>query len=229
MATFADVNPGDPWRPEPAARYNAVNAMVNRVPGGGEGTAVRLPANRGAIIVPAYWEGHGGEALAPYIAVELRPSPRQQNPGDPADCLYTITSVASSATSGIWGITQAKIPSGAWGSVLIGGLTAVSTADAVNTGDQLSPGSSGALVVAAGGTARAVTYGSGGGVVVAQLGTGGGAGGGAKIYVATQVPPGGVGAGEVREVIFTSNGSGFTLGATEAKFFCLVGQSSWLN
>lgn len=168
MGIFSDVSPGERWRPEPAERYNRVNAVIGAIDAGGAGTAPRLPAQRGALIVQAAVAS--GASIAAYIPVALSGAVIAKNPGDPADAIFRIASKCSGGET-LWGVTQAPtVSGGVLVPVLLQGLTAVSAAGAVTAGDTLAAASGG--VVSGAGAARALTNAVSGGVCLAQLGAG---------------------------------------------------------
>lgn len=188
-ATFHDVNPGEPWTPEPAARYNAVNRLVNRLDDGGAGIAPRLPAQRGALVVQAV--AASGAAIPAYAPVVLSGAVIGQNPGDPADAVFRVAGVASGGAL-MWGVTQSPVAAaGGIVPVLLGGLTAVTAAGAVTAGDPLTVGAGG--VVSGAGAARALTTGASGGIILAQLGAGGAAAPGYSGYFTLSIASGSAG------------------------------------
>jgi len=222
MALFQDVLDGEAWRPEDAARHNAVNEVVNRLNGGGTGTATRLPGMRGAVVLPAVYTSDA--ALPAFTPVGFASGAAVANPADPADLVLTISGAAVS-DSGLWGVTLGPVTSGGAVAVLIAGLTTVKLASGteVAAGDFITPGSGG--FVSGGSSAKVVAPPVSGGFCVALLGASGGSGvGEAQAYKVVQVPVGGVGVGLVQNIRFTGGGAGYeTVGDPVPKFFCHIG------
>ena len=173
MALFRDVAPGEPWRAEPAERYNRVNALLAKLDANQAGDVPATAPQRGALVV--YGAPSGGMIFSAYRAVLLGATPIKANPIDPADAIFRIDNAAMTVPAGqVWGVTQNYGKTGQTIPVLLQGLTPISAAGAITAGDPLVP-YSGGVVSGEGGNARALTTAASGGIVLAQLGAGGAA------------------------------------------------------
>ena len=170
--SFENVNPGDQWRPEPAARYNAVNDLLNAVPSPSENRQTRLADRRGALVVLA---AASGAVIEQYQPVYLGSGATVKNSLDRADVVFPLAD-----SGGVWGIAQ-QAASGGTVDVCLQGLTpAKVSGGGIVPGTRLAPASGGFLVSADAGEARAFEAhnNASDGVILVQLAAGGGAAGG---------------------------------------------------
>ena len=161
---FENVQPGDAWRPEPAARYNAVNDLLNRTAAPTEARQTRLGDHRGALIVLG--EVPSGAVVEQYAPVYLGSGAVVQGGADRADVVFPLAEAGD-----VWGIAQ-QSASGGVVSVCLQGLTPVRVSGgAIAPGTRLAPTSGGYLASAALGDARALqTHNvASGGTIIAQL------------------------------------------------------------
>lgn len=114
-----DVLPGSPWQPEPAARYNALNALLRQ-----EGSALPAepaPCRGSEVLLPVC--NITDELLPGNKAVEISPDPR---PGTGINSLRPMLfGQAVSEECRFWGIATEDIAPGHGGLVQVGGAAVI--------------------------------------------------------------------------------------------------------
>jgi len=117
---LSDVLPGSPWRPEPAARYNALNALLRREEE--EPVSPVTGSGIGELTVPLF--NISEEDLPAEKPVEFVADPRE---GRQADAFSPLTfgRPVTAEEDILWGIARENIAPGHIGSVQIGGIAAV--------------------------------------------------------------------------------------------------------
>lgn len=172
---FKNVSVGQEWAPEPAERYNAVNALLSQFGATGTGHAARSIADRAVFTAvnrdeKAFQEGIAVEALS----------------AEMEDGELVPVKTSGTGTAALWGVALSTLEPGDIGPVLLSGVAAVRLSAALPAGTKfVEPGDGGSFKAASGGRAQVIA--SQGNTALVLLG---GAGAGAAETVICRVDGG---------------------------------------
>lgn len=190
---FKNVSVGQEWAPEPAERYNAVNALLSQFGATGTGHAARSIADRAVFTAvnrdeKAFQEGIAVEALS----------------AEMEDGELVPVKTSGTGTAALWGVALASLEPGDIGPVLLSGVAAVRLSAALPAGTKfVEPGDGGSFKAASGGRAQVIA--SQGNTALVLLG---GAGAGASdLGVLVSGPSGGYGPAVWRAITVNPDGT----------------------
>ena len=143
---FKNVSVGQEWAPEPAERYNAVNALLSQFGATGTGHAARSIADRAVFTAvnrdeKAFQEGIAVEALS----------------AEMEDGELVPVKTSGTGTAALWGVALSTLEPGDIGPVLLSGVAAVRLSAALPAGTKfVEPGDGGSFEAASGGRAQVI-------------------------------------------------------------------------
>lgn len=143
---FKNVSVGQKWAPEPAERYNAVNALLSQFGATGTGHAARSIADRAVFTAvnrdeKAFQEGIAVEALS----------------AEMEDGELVPVKTSGTGTAALWGVALSTLEPGDIGPVLLSGVAAVRLSAALPAGTKfVEPGDGGSFKAASGGRAQVI-------------------------------------------------------------------------
>ena len=143
---FKNVSVGQKWAPEPAERYNAVNALLSQFGATGTGHAARSITDRAVFTAvnrdeKAFQEGIAVEALS----------------AEMEDGELVPVKTSGTGTAALWGVALASLEPGDIGPVLLSGVAAVRLSAALPAGTKfVEPGDGGSFKAASGGRAQVI-------------------------------------------------------------------------
>lgn len=143
---YKNVSEGQDWAPEPAQRYNDVNALLSQFGPTGAGRGGRGMANRTVYTAVNRSAATIGEGMA------VEPSG-----GDLEDGQLVPIQLSAEGTSALWGVLLARLAPGEIGPVLLTGVATVTLSAALPAGTAyVAPGDGGNFVAASSGRAQVI-------------------------------------------------------------------------